>query len=75
MYHLCNVNCPQRNVATSSGCSSKMCNEAVREDMGLESVKERRDRSKLKWWNKVNKLITIIKLSRDVRFGASRHIM
>ena len=38
------------------GCSSKTCNEAVRGDMGLESLKGRRDRSKLKWWYKVNKL-------------------
>ena len=32
------------------GCSSKTCNEAVRGDMGLESL---RDRCKLKWWYKV----------------------
>ena len=38
------------------GCSSRTCNEAVRGDMGLESLKGRRDRSKLKWWYKVNKL-------------------
>ena len=38
------------------GCSSKTCNDAVREDMGLESLKGRRDRSKLKWWYKVNEL-------------------
>ena len=31
------------------GCSSKTCNEAVRGDMGLESLKSRRDRAKLKW--------------------------
>ena len=38
------------------GCSSKTCNEAVRGDMGLESLKGRRDRCKLKWWYKVNSL-------------------
>ena len=38
------------------GCSSKTCNEAVRGDMGLESLKARRDRCKLKWWYKVNNL-------------------
>ena len=34
------------------GCSSKTCNEAVRGVMGLESLKGRRDRCKLKWWYK-----------------------
>ena len=29
------------------GCSSKMCNEAVWGDMGLETLKSRRDRAKL----------------------------
>ena len=32
------------------GCSSKTCNEAVRGDMGLQTLKSRRDRAKLKWW-------------------------
>ena len=35
------------------GCSSKTCNEAVWGDMGLETLKSRRDRAKLKWWYKV----------------------
>ena len=35
------------------GCSSKTCNEAVRGDMGLETLKGRRDRAKLKWWYKL----------------------
>ena len=35
------------------GCSSKTCNEAVRGDMGLETLQCRRDRSKLKWWYKL----------------------
>ena len=30
------------------GCSSKTCNEAVRGDMGLETLQGRRDKSKLK---------------------------
>ena len=38
------------------GCSSKACTEAVRGDMGLESLKGRRDRCKLKKWYKVNHL-------------------
>ena len=35
------------------GCSSKTCNEAVRGDMGLETLKSRRDRAMLKWWYKL----------------------
>ena len=35
------------------GCSSKTCNEAVRGDMGLETLKSRSDRAKLKWWYKL----------------------
>ena len=38
------------------GCSSKTCDEVVRGEMGLESLKAREDRCKLKWWNKVNNL-------------------
>ena len=33
------------------GCSSKTCNEAVRGDMGLDSLSSRWDRAKLKWWH------------------------
>ena len=35
------------------GCSSRTCNEAVRGDMGLNSLQGRRDKAKLKWWYKV----------------------
>ena len=35
------------------GCSSKTCNEAVRGDMGLETLKSRRDKAKLKWLYKL----------------------
>ena len=35
------------------GCSSKTCNEAVRGDMGLETLKSCRDKAKLKWWYKL----------------------
>ena len=35
------------------GCSSKTCNEVVRGDMGIETLKSRRDRAKLKWWYKL----------------------
>ena len=35
------------------GCSSRTCNEAVRGDMGLETLKSRRDKTKLKWWYKL----------------------
>ena len=35
------------------GCSSRTCNEAVRGDMGLDSLQGHRDKAKLKWWYKV----------------------
>ena len=35
------------------GCSSKTCNEAVREDMGLDIFQSRRDRAMLKSWYKL----------------------
>ena len=35
------------------GCSSKTCNEAVRGNMGLDTLQSRRDREKLKWWYKL----------------------
>ena len=35
------------------GCSSKTCNEAVRGDMGLDTLQSRRDRAKLKRWYKL----------------------
>lgn len=35
------------------GCSSKTCSEAVRGDMGLETLQGRRDLAKLKWWYKL----------------------
>ena len=38
------------------GYSSKTCNEAVWGDMGLETLKSRRDRAKLKGWYKVCRL-------------------
>ena len=40
------------------GCSSKTCtcNEAVSGDMGLVTLKSRRDRTKLKWWYRVCRL-------------------
>ena len=31
------------------GCSSKTCNEAVRGEMGLDTLQGRRDKNKLKW--------------------------
>ena len=30
------------------GCSSRMCNEAVRGDMGIDTLRSRRDKAKLK---------------------------
>ena len=35
------------------GYSSRTCNEAVRGDMGLDSLQGRRDKAKLKWSYKV----------------------
>ena len=35
------------------GYSSKTCNEAVRGDMGLDTLQSHRDRVKLKWWYKL----------------------
>ena len=35
------------------GCSSKTCNEAVRGDMGLDTLQSHRDKAKLKWWYKL----------------------
>ena len=35
------------------GCSSTTCNEAVRRDIGLDTLQSRRDRAKLKWWYKL----------------------
>ena len=35
------------------GCYSKTCNEAVRGDLGLDTLQSRRDRAKLKWWYKL----------------------
>ena len=35
------------------GCSSRTCNEAVRGDMGLDTLQGRRDRNKLKLWYKL----------------------
>ena len=34
-------------------CSSKTCNEAVRGDIGLDTLQNCRDRAKLKWWYKL----------------------
>ena len=34
-------------------CSSKTCNEAVRGDMGLDTLRSRKNRAKLKWWYKL----------------------
>ena len=35
------------------GCFSKTCNEAVRGDVGLDTLQSCRDRAKLKWWYKL----------------------
>ena len=35
------------------GCSSKTCNEAVRGDLGIDTLQSRMDKAKLKWWYKL----------------------
>ena len=35
------------------GCSSKTCNEAVRGDLGIDTLQGHRDKAKLKWWYKL----------------------
>ena len=44
------------------GCLSKTCNEAVRGYMGLEALRARRDRAKLKWWYK------LVSMPEDMKF-------
>ena len=34
------------------GCSSRTCNKAVRGDVGLDTLRSRRNKAKLKWWYK-----------------------
>ena len=34
-------------------CFSRTCNEAVRGDMGLDTLRSRRNKAKLKWWHKL----------------------
>ena len=40
------------SVVKIHGCSSKTCNEAVRGDLGIDTLQGRRDKAKLKWWYK-----------------------
>ena len=39
------------------GCASKTCNEAVRGDMGLDTLQSHRDRAKLKCWYELATLL------------------
>ena len=39
------------------GCLSRTCNEAVRGDMGLETLKSHRDKTKLKWWYELDSML------------------
>ena len=43
----------KREIETESTTIPKTCNKAVREDMGLETLQGRRDKSKLKLWYKL----------------------
>ena len=59
----------------SLGCSSKTCNEAVRGDMGLDTLQSRRDRAKLKWWYKLAALPEDSALSSClIRIGLLNHV-
>ena len=40
-------------VAHLRSCSSKACNEVVRGDMGIDTLRSRKDKAKLKWWYKL----------------------
>ena len=39
------------------GCSSKTCNEAVKGNMGLDTLQSRRDRATLKWFYKLHSYV------------------
>ena len=39
------------------GCSVTICDEPVRADLGLETLKSRRDFRKLKWYRKIKQMI------------------
>ena len=51
------------------GCSSRTYNEAVRGDMGLDSLQGCRDKAKLKWWYKVATMP-----EQGSRSGMSSHV-
>ena len=51
-------------------CSSKICNEAVRGDMGLNTLQSCRDRTKIKWCISVLHCLTIDILSKCLIEGA-----
>ena len=54
------------------GCSSKTCNEAVRGDLGIDTLQGRRDKAKLKWWLLCLRIGT--QRSCLARTGTSSHI-
>ena len=57
------------------GCSSKTCNEAVRGDIGLDTLQSRRDRAKLKWWYKLATSLRIgTQSSCLIRSGILNHV-
>ena len=56
------------------GCSSKTCNEAVRGDLGIDTLQGHRDKAKLKWWYKLVTMPGDRQRSCLVRTGTSSHI-
>ena len=54
----------------------KTCNEAIRGDIGLDTLQSRRDRAKLQWWYKLYSYIVRIGTlgSCLIRSGILNHI-
>ena len=44
---------PMRILGGAKKIWGRMCNEAVRGDMGIDTLRSRRHKAKLKWWYKV----------------------
>ena len=62
----------------SFGCSSKTCNEAVRGDMGLDTLHSRRDIAKWKWWYKLATYVQSLRIGTLsnclIRNGILNHV-
>ena len=47
------IQCPKITVMGLYIPSTRLCNEAVRGDLGIDTLQGRRDKAKLKWWYKL----------------------